>query len=569
VQQTRASCAVDAGKSSTGVCLHVLECLDYLWLCAVLRCAVQAIGRCIRHRLDYGAILLVDERFKEGRNQTSLSKWVRGSIKPCPSTQLLLQDLGAFFRGLAAHPPGTAAPPVLPQHLSTHESYLQQQQMALALVKPGYEGGPGLQSAGAGGSCKPGFESAPGMAACAGGPSEQCCGADCMKPGFEPSAAAGGAAEGDARSKWRQPQLLPNNKQPWQQQQQPQRQQREQPGPQQQQQQQGQQRVLGPMDAFLVKAAAKQQKQQQGQVLQQQSAEQPPLCPVDKQQHPQWGSAPDHHHQPQQQLLQQQQQQEVAQQHHESQQQGLMQQRGQRQAVSCLMSLSGAAQQSPCTPHTAEKQACQTQQEQPLRMLDSNVPSTPAGSSSSSRQQQQLAREHTPGSNGPGLASCSRDLAAAAAASTAAVQPGELQPRQPGAELSSSAAAGNGAGQAATSTGALHLEASGAARGDATASTGAAPGTAAVGIGSTTGAAGPFGSSSSSSADLRVGPSSLGIPVEVLQQWVCGDVGSMVQCLQHQQQAQVAAASGNWQLHEVSETCHTWPAMHTCLKDWV
>jgi Fanconi anemia group J protein len=26
----------------------------------------QAVGRCIRHRFDYGAILLVDERFKQG-----------------------------------------------------------------------------------------------------------------------------------------------------------------------------------------------------------------------------------------------------------------------------------------------------------------------------------------------------------------------------------------------------------------------------------------------------------------------------------------------------------------------
>jgi hypothetical protein len=64
--------------------------------CAVLCCAVpchgcscvQAIGRCIRHRLDYGAILLVDERFKEPRNQTSLSKWVRGTIRPAATTQV-------------------------------------------------------------------------------------------------------------------------------------------------------------------------------------------------------------------------------------------------------------------------------------------------------------------------------------------------------------------------------------------------------------------------------------------------------------------------------------------------
>ena len=35
----------------------------------------QAIGRCIRHRLDYGAILLIDERFQQPRNQLNLSRW--------------------------------------------------------------------------------------------------------------------------------------------------------------------------------------------------------------------------------------------------------------------------------------------------------------------------------------------------------------------------------------------------------------------------------------------------------------------------------------------------------------
>ena len=35
----------------------------------------QAIGRCLRHRHDYGAILLVDERFRQPRNQLHLSRW--------------------------------------------------------------------------------------------------------------------------------------------------------------------------------------------------------------------------------------------------------------------------------------------------------------------------------------------------------------------------------------------------------------------------------------------------------------------------------------------------------------
>lgn len=40
----------------------------------------QAVGRCIRHRLDYGAIVLVDERFSSPRNQGQLSRWYADSI---------------------------------------------------------------------------------------------------------------------------------------------------------------------------------------------------------------------------------------------------------------------------------------------------------------------------------------------------------------------------------------------------------------------------------------------------------------------------------------------------------
>ena len=33
------------------------------------------MGRCIRHRLDYGAIVLVDERFGQAPFQGQLSRW--------------------------------------------------------------------------------------------------------------------------------------------------------------------------------------------------------------------------------------------------------------------------------------------------------------------------------------------------------------------------------------------------------------------------------------------------------------------------------------------------------------
>ena len=41
----------------------------------------QALGRCIRHRRDWGAIIMVDDRFsKISRYLNSLSKWVRSGV---------------------------------------------------------------------------------------------------------------------------------------------------------------------------------------------------------------------------------------------------------------------------------------------------------------------------------------------------------------------------------------------------------------------------------------------------------------------------------------------------------
>lgn len=56
--------------------VFVLKLL-YFW-CRALN---QALGRCIRHRQDWGAILLVDDRYiKTPRYINSLSKWIRYSV---------------------------------------------------------------------------------------------------------------------------------------------------------------------------------------------------------------------------------------------------------------------------------------------------------------------------------------------------------------------------------------------------------------------------------------------------------------------------------------------------------
>ncbi|KAK9837585.1 hypothetical protein WJX74_000931 [Apatococcus lobatus] len=58
----------------------------------------QAIGRCIRHKNDYGAILLIDERYRQPRYQNNLSRWVKGALEVMPDFQSSLDALKAFFR---------------------------------------------------------------------------------------------------------------------------------------------------------------------------------------------------------------------------------------------------------------------------------------------------------------------------------------------------------------------------------------------------------------------------------------------------------------------------------------
>ncbi|KAF7722068.1 Fanconi anemia group J protein [Apophysomyces ossiformis] len=49
------------------------------WYCTqAYRAINQALGRCIRHRQDWGAIILLEERFSERRHVDGLSKWLRG-----------------------------------------------------------------------------------------------------------------------------------------------------------------------------------------------------------------------------------------------------------------------------------------------------------------------------------------------------------------------------------------------------------------------------------------------------------------------------------------------------------
>ena len=66
-----------------------------------LRAINQAIGRVIRHRFDYGAIFLCDERFANGKNRAvinGLSKWLKPLCHHYNSFGDVVRAVSGFFR---------------------------------------------------------------------------------------------------------------------------------------------------------------------------------------------------------------------------------------------------------------------------------------------------------------------------------------------------------------------------------------------------------------------------------------------------------------------------------------
>lgn len=65
------------------------------------RAVNQAIGRVIRHRDDYGAILLCDVRFQYNSQVQQLSKWIRDILGNQPKSSPfgpIVKELRDFFR---------------------------------------------------------------------------------------------------------------------------------------------------------------------------------------------------------------------------------------------------------------------------------------------------------------------------------------------------------------------------------------------------------------------------------------------------------------------------------------
>lgn len=60
---------------------------------------LQGIGRCIRHLNDFGAILLLDERFCQRNSLQSISRWVRDSVIGYDDFRALCESAEHFFKG--------------------------------------------------------------------------------------------------------------------------------------------------------------------------------------------------------------------------------------------------------------------------------------------------------------------------------------------------------------------------------------------------------------------------------------------------------------------------------------
>uniref|UniRef100_A0A7S3DGD9 Regulator of telomere elongation helicase 1 homolog n=1 Tax=Palpitomonas bilix TaxID=652834 RepID=A0A7S3DGD9_9EUKA len=81
----------------------------------------QALGRCIRHRNDFGAIILLEERMTEPGSTYSLSKWLRDRVQVWNSAREALDYLSRYFEARKKD-----EPPVSPPARQAETSWVQQ-----------------------------------------------------------------------------------------------------------------------------------------------------------------------------------------------------------------------------------------------------------------------------------------------------------------------------------------------------------------------------------------------------------------------------------------------------------
>eukprot|EP00667_Euglena_gracilis_P001347 EG_transcript_1347 len=74
------------------------------------RAVNQCVGRIIRHRHDFGAVLFCDERFGDAQNVRSMSSWLRPQIQITSAFGDVVRSLSHFYRVNGDCPPPAPAP---------------------------------------------------------------------------------------------------------------------------------------------------------------------------------------------------------------------------------------------------------------------------------------------------------------------------------------------------------------------------------------------------------------------------------------------------------------------------
>jgi len=82
---------------------------DSWYFIEALRAINQALGRCIRHRYDWGAMFLIDNRFNSDKYKNGLSKWIKKTIESEPGVSQILESYNQFTDDKAINPPKPAA----------------------------------------------------------------------------------------------------------------------------------------------------------------------------------------------------------------------------------------------------------------------------------------------------------------------------------------------------------------------------------------------------------------------------------------------------------------------------
>lgn len=84
--------AVEAGRRAASA----------FWGNAAMRKVNQAVGRAIRHKGDYAAVLLLDGRYREGFYRERLPGWIAQSLKGEKGVPVgeIVGELGKFFEGM-------------------------------------------------------------------------------------------------------------------------------------------------------------------------------------------------------------------------------------------------------------------------------------------------------------------------------------------------------------------------------------------------------------------------------------------------------------------------------------